>query len=162
MACCHTILVIFLLFEQTYDIYIYYSWSTLLLSSWLPLGRGPPLGCLAEIRTRGASQQTDTLLPRCTLYRSTFIDDDILHWLLWVLSFYGSQSIPVLPQQIPPSQHFLPFNVCQRIAHNASSYFFINFLRRLTFAKASSVPCLYCSFIGRLYFYLVDSNSGHK
>ncbi len=27
-------------------------YGTLLLSSWLPLGRGPPLGCLAKIRTR--------------------------------------------------------------------------------------------------------------
>ncbi len=36
-------LFIFTLFEQTYNIYIYYSSSTLMLSSWLPLGRGPPL-----------------------------------------------------------------------------------------------------------------------
>jgi hypothetical protein len=41
-------LFIFTLFEQTYNIYIYYSSSTLMLSSWLPLGRGPPLKQGAE------------------------------------------------------------------------------------------------------------------
>ncbi len=47
------ILFIFTLIEQTYNIfYIYYSSSTLLLSSLLLLGRGPPLWCRAEIRTR--------------------------------------------------------------------------------------------------------------
>ncbi len=27
------------------------------------------------------------------LYRTIFLDDDILHWLLWVLSFYGFRSL---------------------------------------------------------------------
>jgi hypothetical protein len=43
VACCHSFfLFIFTLFEQTYNFYkySYYSSSTLLLSSWLPLGRG--------------------------------------------------------------------------------------------------------------------------
>jgi len=47
-----TLLFIFTLIEQTYKVYIYYSSRTLLLSSWLSLGRGPPLGCRAKIRTQ--------------------------------------------------------------------------------------------------------------
>ncbi len=42
-------LFIFMLIEHTYNIYIYYSWSTLLLSSWLPLGRVPPLGLPSRV-----------------------------------------------------------------------------------------------------------------
>jgi hypothetical protein len=46
------LLFIVALFEQTYNICLYYSSSTLLLSSWLSLGRGPPLGCRAKIWTQ--------------------------------------------------------------------------------------------------------------
>jgi hypothetical protein len=47
VASCHSFLFYYLsLSEHTYNIYIYNS------SSSLPLSRGPPLGCRAEIRTR--------------------------------------------------------------------------------------------------------------
>jgi hypothetical protein len=35
--------------------------------------------------------QTDKQLPQSPLYRSIFLDDDILYCLLWVLPFYGWQ-----------------------------------------------------------------------
>jgi hypothetical protein len=49
------ILFIFTLLKQRFNIYILiveYRTGTLLLSSWLPLGKGPSLGCRAEIQTR--------------------------------------------------------------------------------------------------------------
>jgi hypothetical protein len=65
-----TLFIYFTITEHTYNIFIYNTRRLpLLISSLLPLGRGPPLGCRAEIRTRLAIQQADALLsePRCTL-----------------------------------------------------------------------------------------------
>ncbi len=52
VACCHSF--IFFYINQAYIQYFIYNTRRvpLLISSLLPLGRGPPLGCRAEIRTR--------------------------------------------------------------------------------------------------------------
>ncbi len=53
VARCHSFWFIFTVIEQSHNIYIYTTRrEPLLLSSLHPLGRGPPLGCRAEIRTR--------------------------------------------------------------------------------------------------------------
>ncbi len=53
VARCHSFWFIFTLIEQLHNIYIYTTRrEPLLLSSLHPLGRGPPLGCRAEIRTQ--------------------------------------------------------------------------------------------------------------
>ncbi len=44
MECCHSFCIYFYINRADIQCW-YYSSSTLLLSSWLPLGRGTPLGC---------------------------------------------------------------------------------------------------------------------
>ncbi len=88
-----------------YIVYIYHLSSTVpfLLSSWLPLGRGPYLGCRAKIRTPACfTQQAEALLselrrtlselrriltePRCTLseLRRTLTEPRRTLTLFWI------------------------------------------------------------------------------
>ncbi len=52
--------IYFTLIEHTYNIFIYTTRrEPLLISSLLPLGRGPPLGCRAENQTRACLNFTN-------------------------------------------------------------------------------------------------------
>ncbi len=77
---------IFTLTEHTYNIlYIILVELPLLISSLLPLGRGPPLGCRAEIRTRPAVQQADAVLSEPRRINIYFVKKCV-DW--WIIFFY--------------------------------------------------------------------------
>jgi hypothetical protein len=73
VAYCHSFYIFynFTVIQHTYDILLYSTrGAPVLISSLHTLGRGPPVECRAEIRTRPAYHQSDALLsePRCKFF----------------------------------------------------------------------------------------------
>ncbi len=106
---------IFIFINRVYIQYLYILLvvKPLLISSWLPVGRGPPLGCRAEIRTRAcrtASRRTHCYLSYACLVIIFFLlktqsqeyvkgqgnEADFL-WLLQKLVPHRSLTLPFEP-----------------------------------------------------------------
>ncbi len=83
-----------------------------------------------------------------SLYRSIFLDDDILHWPIWDLSFYGDivQVVAVnkvgLSPPSPPSYHMMTLREIPKGSLHSEKYPKVRYTQRNTqrFAKFREIP----------------------